>query len=104
MSSLLDGIDVGEKGGKKSGGGGGGPNTKVIKGAAAAVLFLVAGVIFAIQLDIIPNPFSSKSTKNSRGEVVEVTSQSPEEIERQRKIFEQEEQEHIRRGGQVGGA
>lgn len=103
MSSLLEGIDVAEKGaGKKSSGGG--PNPKLIKGAVAAALFLVAGAIFAIQLDLIPNPFGTKAPKNSRGNAIEFKPTPPEELEKQRKILEQQTEEHIRKGGSVGSS
>lgn len=102
MSSLLDGIDVAEKGGKQKNSGG--PNPKVIKGVVAVVLFLVAGVILAIQFNVIPSPFGESAPKNQRGEAIEFTPTPQEEKERQRRIFEEQEQEYIRQGNPMGGA
>lgn len=104
MSSLLDGIDVGESGGssKKSSGG---PNPKVVKGIIAGVLFLIAGAVLAMQFGLIPSPFSG-GTRNSDGEVVEHSPRIQTDTERRETLerLEREEQEFIRRGGSMGGA
>jgi len=104
MSSLLDGIDVADSSGSSKSGGGG-PNPKVIKGAIAGVLFLLAGVILAMQFNLIPSPFGG-SPRNDDGEVVEhrpTVRTEAEQRERQQRL-QREEEEFIRRGGTVGGA
>lgn len=102
MSSLLDGIDVAEKGGSQKNSGG--PNPKVIKGVVAAVLFLIAGVILAIQFNVIPSPFGESTPKNQRGEAVEFTPTPQDELERQRRLIDERVDEYIRQGNPEGGA
>ncbi|MEQ8317792.1 MAG: hypothetical protein RIE77_02125 [Phycisphaerales bacterium] len=102
MSSLLDGIEVSDSGGSSKSGGG--PNPKVIKIAIAAVLFLLAGVVIAMQFNIIPAPWGGETVTNSSGDVVEYQPPAKEEVERIQEQLKQEEAEFIRRGGTVGGS
>ncbi len=102
MSSLLDGIEVNESSGSSKSGGG--PDPKVIKISIAAVLFLLAGTLIAMQFGIIPAPWGGETVKNSSGEKVEYTPPPKEEIERIEEQLKQEEAEFIRRGGTVGGS
>jgi hypothetical protein len=102
MSSLLDGIDVAESGSSKSSGG---PNPKVIKGAIAGVLFLLAGVVLAMNFGIIPPIWGSgDAVKNKSGEEVVYTPPSEEEVRKINEKLEQEQAEFIRRGGSIGGS
>lgn len=102
MSSLLEGIDVAESGGSSKSSGG--PNPKTIKIAIAAVLFLVAGVLIAMQLDIIPAPWRSTTVTNRQGEVVEYVPPSDAEVKQITEKLQQEEAEFVRRGGTIGGS
>lgn len=103
MSSLLEGIDVGESGAGKSKSSGG-PNPKVIKGAIAGALFLLAGVVLAMQFGIIPSPFGGDTVTNSDGEVITYTPPPEEEVRQIKERMEREQEEFIRRGGVVGGS
>lgn len=102
MSSLLDGIEVKDSGGSAKSGGG--PNPKVIKISIAAVLFLLAGVLIAMQFNIIPAPWGGETVKNSSGEVVEYQAPAQEEVQRIQEQLKQDEAEFIRRGGSIGGS
>ena len=104
MSSLLDGIDVGDSGGSKKKSSGG-PDPKVIKGVIAGVLFLVAGAVLAMQFGLIPSPFGG-STRDGVGNVIEYQPQVQTEAEKKERMerLQREEEEYIRRGGVVGGA
>ncbi len=104
MSSLLDGIEVSDSGNSKKKSSGG-PDPKVVKGAIAGVLFLIAGVVLAMNFGLIPSPFSSATT-NRDGEVIQYQPQVQTEAEKQERErrLQREEDEFIRRGGTVGGA
>lgn len=102
MSSLLEGIEVNESGSSSKSGGG--PNPKVIKITIAVVLFLLAGVVIAMQFDIIPAPWGGSTVTNSSGEVVEFQPRSNEEVKQIQEQLKQEEEEFIRRGGTIGGS
>lgn len=102
MSSLLDGIEVNES--SSSSKSGGGPNPKVIKIAIAAVLFVLAGTLIAMQFGIIPAPWAGETVKNSSGDVVEYQQRSDQEIKQIQEQLQQEEAEFIRRGGTIGGS
>lgn len=104
MSSLLEGIEVGESGGKKKSGSSGGPNPKVIKGAIAGVLFLLAGVVLGIQFGIIPSPFGGETVTNSSGEVINYTPTPEAEVQKEVERLNRERDEFIRRGGVEGGS
>lgn len=103
MSSLLEGIDVGESGNKKSGGSGG-PNPKVIKGSIAGVLFLLAAVVLGMQFGIIPSPFGGETVTNSSGEVITYTAPPEEEVREAQERLDREREQFIRRGGVEGGS
>lgn len=103
MSSLLEGIDVGESGGSKSKSSGG-PNPKVIKGAIAGALFLLAAVVLGMQFNVIPSPFGGGSVKNNDGDVVTYVAPSEEEVRETKARLDREEAEFIKRGGVVGGS
>jgi hypothetical protein len=102
MSSLLEGIDVAESGGSSKSSGG--VNPKVIKITVAVVLFLVAGVLIAMQFGIIPAPWANNSVTNRQGEVVEYTAPSQAEVQQITEKLKQEEAEFVRRGGTIGGS
>ncbi|MEQ8845988.1 MAG: hypothetical protein RIB58_14160 [Phycisphaerales bacterium] len=103
MSSLLEGIEVGDSGGSKSSGGG--PNPKVIKGAVAGVLFLLAAVVLAMNFNIIPSPFGGgESVTNSAGDTVEYKPTPQAEVQQLQEQLQREEQEFIQRGGVIGGS
>ncbi len=103
MSSLLDGIDVGEADSKSSKSSGG-PDPKIIKGAIAGALFLIAGVVLAMQFDIIPKFWGNETVTNRQGEAVQYTPKSEEEIRKITEKLEADEAEFIRRGGVIGGS
>lgn len=103
MSSLLDGIDVADN--SSSSKSSGGPNPKVIKGVVAGVLFLVAGVVLAMQFDILPKFWGSGGTvTNKSGEEVVYTPPSEEEVRKINETLAEEEAEFVRRGGTIGGS
>ncbi|UYV12739.1 MAG: hypothetical protein NCW75_00270 [Phycisphaera sp.] len=102
MSSLLDGIDVADNSSSSSSSGG--PNPKVIKGAIAGVLFLLAAVVLAMNFGIIPAPWGGDSVTNKQGESVEYVPPSDAEVKEHTERLKQEEEEFIRRGGTIGGS
>lgn len=102
MSSLLDGIDVADS--SSSSKSSGGPNPKVIKGAIAGVLFLLAGVVLAMQFDIIPAPWRSNTVTNRQGEEIVYTPPSDAEVKAHTEKLKKEEEDFIRRGGTIGGS
>jgi len=104
MSSLLEGIEVGESGGKKSKSSGGGVNPKVIKGAIAGVLFLIAGVVLGIYFGVIPSPLGAETPRNSAGEEIVYTPPTQAEVEQEVERLKRAEEEFIKSGGSVGGA
>ncbi|MFI4915783.1 MAG: hypothetical protein ACIAS6_04660 [Phycisphaerales bacterium JB060] len=103
MSSLLEGIEVNESGSgsKKSSGG---PDPKVIKLSIAVVLFLIAGVLIAMQFDIIPAPWGGGTVTNSQGEVIQYTPPTEAELKQNMEQLKREEEEFIKRGGTIGGS
>ncbi|GIW74019.1 MAG: hypothetical protein KatS3mg103_0541 [Phycisphaerales bacterium] len=103
MSSLLEGIDVGEGGAKKSKSSNG-INPKVVKGIIAVVLLIAAGVLLGIQFGVIPSPFGGSTVKNSAGEEVIYQPLPESEVKETMERLERERQEFIRRGGIEGGA
>lgn len=102
MSSLLEGIDVGESDSKSKSSGG--PNPKVIKGVIAGVLFLLAAVVLSIQFNVIPSPFGGPEVTNKSGDVVKYEPKSEEEVRKITERLEAEQAEFIRRGGTIGGS
>ncbi|MEO1007351.1 MAG: hypothetical protein AAFX79_02170 [Planctomycetota bacterium] len=102
MSSLLDGIDVAGSGG--SSGGGGGVDPKVIKIGIAAAIFVVAGVVIAMQLNIIPSPFGSSGPKDSSGNTVRYVPPTEEEKREELQRIEEQQQSYIEQGYEVGGS
>lgn len=103
MSSLLDGIDVADK--STSSKSSGGPDPKVIKGVIAGVLFLLAGVVLAMQFNIIPPIWGGDSApENSAGEKVVHVPASDEETRKTMERIERDRAEAIRRGAVEGGS
>ena len=103
MSSLLEGIEVNESGSgsKKSSGG---PNPKVIKISIAVVLFLIAGVLIAMQFGIIPAPWGGGTVTNSQGEVIQYTPPSEAELQKNLEKLKREKDEFIKSGGTIGSS
>lgn len=98
MSSLLDGIDVKDPSTQKPKSSG--PNPKVIKGAVAGVLFVVAGVFIGMQTGLIPSPFGGP-VRNSQGQVVTPTA-APQQTEAERQKLAEDQQKFIEDGGSIG--
>lgn len=102
MSSLLDGIDVADSSSSSSSSGG--PNPKVIKGAIAGVLFLLAAVVLGMNFGIIPAPWGGDTVTNGQGEEIVYIPPSEAEVKAHTEKLQKEEEDFIRRGGTVGGS
>lgn len=96
MASLLDGIDFdnGRNQPQRSG-----PSATILKIGAAAAMLLLAGAFFAMQAGIIPWPFSA-----TQGPQVAQhdTQQSQEEVRQINQKLQQQVDEFIAGGGQIG--
>lgn len=97
MASLLDGIEF--DGDKKKAATRSGTNPRMLKVSAAAAMLLLAGVFFAMQAGMLPWPFAGgqNSTVAQREAPL-----SEEEVREINERLQQDSEDFIEDGGQIG--